>query len=106
MTTEPGIARERCPFCGERPRLHFWDYLPRRTNGFVTCRACAKDCYVAAGINILALSVGGIGAVGLGAITITTLGPWTVLLSWLAFFVFGMTTMRLTMRLEPPGHGL
>ena len=98
-----GIARDSCPFCGERPGLGWWHYIGGRGGTPVACKACGKTSLVSPEATVFgllaALLVSGAFTVGL----IKYLGVWLTVVAAMAVFPFvkGQVTRRLA-RLDPP----
>lgn len=101
--TPPGIARDSCPFCGERPRLRWSDYLPSPAGGYVRCNHCGKRLCLSVESGLLGIIVGAV--VGLGLIfglAEHLSRSVDIALGTAAWLVVCGVVVRLTIRLDPP----
>ncbi|HXJ18619.1 MAG TPA: hypothetical protein VMT03_00185 [Polyangia bacterium] len=100
--TPAGIARDTCPFCGERAGVPWWNALPVR----VECRACGRTCSVWRGASGVGAFVGLLAGAGCAAGLLPHLGAALTLLGATLAGTLGMSAVtRLFLRLEPPEFG-
>ena len=57
-STEPGLARDSCPYCGERAQLKWWNFLPQKGRSYVRCAVCKEESQIAAGTSAFAMFTG------------------------------------------------
>jgi hypothetical protein len=98
-----GIARDSCPFCGERVRVRPWELLPTTQKVVVTCSACGEKSQISGRTRIGGGVIGILGSIVTAALTFHSLGRGSTVATVLAYALFGVLGSRLLLRLDPPG---
>ena len=103
MSAPGGIARDSCPFCGERPRFRWWDYIPSRYGSSVDCNLCGATARVATQTNMMGVLSFLFVVVAVIFALMKPLGPkLTIPVALIAGLAVAMGVMRVFMRLDPP----
>jgi hypothetical protein len=98
-----GIARDSCPFCGERVKVSAMNLFPRNTKDLVKCGACGQGSRISGRTRISGGVASMLSVVIVVAITVRTSPILSLVMAALAYPVVGYLVSRLMLRLDPPG---
>ena len=103
MTRDPaGIARDSCPYCGERIGVPWYGCL----GGRLTCVACRKTVTVSPGVAVLGLVVGFVSGGGFLLGLIRHLGvPLAMIGTLVVVILVASAVTRALLRLETLDYG-
>jgi hypothetical protein len=97
-----GIARDSCPYCGERVKVSVLALLPSRNKTLVKCAACGQKSQIAGRTRIGGGVAGMLGSGIAVALTVRTSETLCFAMATLAYLVVGYLVSRLMLRLDPP----
>jgi hypothetical protein len=97
-----GIARDSCPFCGERVKVSALNLLPGKNKVLVKCGACGEKSRIAGRTRIGGGVAGMLSIVIAVEITVRTSPILSLAMAPLAYLVVGYLVSRLMLRLDPP----
>jgi len=97
-----GVARDSCPYCGEKAGAPWYQYI----GGRLTCVACGKTVTVSPGVAVLGMVVGLCSGVGFMVGLMQYLGIGLTMIGAMAVILSVATAVtRLLLRLEPLDFG-
>ena len=97
-----GIARDSCPFCGERVKVSTLALIPGKNKILVKCGACGEKSQIAGRTRIGGGVAGTLGGGIAAALTVRTSPTLCFAMAMLGYLVVGYLVSRLMLRLDPP----
>ena len=97
-----GIARDSCPYCGERVKVSALKLFPSKKKVFVNCGACGQRSQIAGRTRIGGGVAGTLGTMIAATLTVRRSPTLCLVMAILGYLVAAYLVSRLMLRLDPP----